>query len=90
MMPIEFKPSLSGCIETLARRAYEESLRDFLASAEGSEELQGRIKLLRLFLESADFRQLRVTCEKWLSEGKDIKLILRKVDGSPETELIVE
>jgi len=32
MLPIEFHPSLSECIETLAKRAYEKSLRDLLVS----------------------------------------------------------
>ena len=57
MLPIEFKPSLSECIETL---------------------------------ESTDFRQLRAECEKRLSEGKGARLILRLVNGEPETKLIVK
>ncbi len=55
MLPIEFKPSLSECIVTLAKRAYEESLRDCLAPAGYSKELQEKVKLRWLFLESADF-----------------------------------
>jgi hypothetical protein len=90
MEPIEFRPSLSECIETLAKRAYEESLRNCLESTEISKELRARIKLLRLFLGSTDFRQLRAACERGLSEAKVVKLILRMVDGRPETKLIVE
>ena len=87
MLPIEFKPSLSECIETLAKREYEESLRDCLAPTEDSKELQEKIKLPRLFLESADFRQLRAVCERWLSEGKGVKLILRLVNGKPRSQI---
>ena len=63
MLPIEFKPSLSERIETLAKRAYEESLRNCLAPAEDSKELQEKVKLRWLFLESADFSQLQAECE---------------------------
>ena len=90
MLPIEFKPSLSECIETLAKREYEESLRDYLESPENKEELQERIELLRLFLESTDFRQLRAECEKRFSEGTSASLILRLVNGELETKLIVK
>ena len=88
--PIEFKPSLSECIETLAKREYEESLRACLVSPENSDELQEKIKLLRLFLESANFSQLRAECEKWLSASKGIRVILNLVDENPETKLIVK
>jgi len=90
MLPIEFKPSLAECIETLAKREYEESLRNYLESPENNEELQEKIRLLRLFLESTDFRQLRAECEKRLSKGKSAGLILRLVNGEPEIKLIVE
>ena len=90
MLPIEFKPGLSECIETLAKREYEESLRDYLQLPENNEELQEKIELLRLFLESTDFRQLRAECEKWLSKGKSTRLILKLVNGVPETKLIVK
>jgi len=90
MLPIEFKPSLSECIETLAKREYEENLRDCLSSPESSEELQEKIKLLQLFLESANFSQLRVECEKQLSKGRGVRVTLNLVDGEPETKLIME
>ena len=90
MLPIEFKPSLSECIETLAKREYEEGLRAYLVSPENSEELQEKMKLLRLFLESADFSRLRAECEKRLSKGRGVRVTLNLVDGEPVTQLIVE
>ena len=90
MKPIEFKPSLSECIETLAKRAYEEGLRNCLESTEISKELQERIKLLRLFLESADFSQLRAECERLLSKGMGVKLILRLMNSKPHIKVMVE
>jgi len=90
MEPIEFKPSLSECIETLAKRAHEESLRNCLESTEISKELQERIKLLRLFLESADFSQLRAECERWLSKGRGVKLVLSLMNSKPHIKMVVE
>ena len=56
MLPIEFEPSFSECIETLAKKEYEESLRNYLESPENNEELQEKMRHPRLFLESTDFR----------------------------------
>ena len=90
MRSIEFKPSLSECIQTLARREYQQGLQRYLASTENSQELQGRIELLRLFLESADFSKLRVESEKWLSAGRSVKFIVILENGKAVTQLIVE
>jgi len=90
MLSIEFKPSLAACIETLAKREYEESLRNCLLLPESKEELQEKIKLLQLFLESANFSRLRAECEERLSEGKCVRVSLNLVDGEPVTKLIVE
>ena len=90
MMSIEFKPSLSECIETLAKREYRESLRSCLASTKISKELQEKVELLRLFLESADFSKLRADCERWLLESRGVKFILSLVCGKPEIKIIVE
>ena len=90
MMPIEFRPTLSQCVETLAKREYRESLQGYMASTENSEALAEKIELLRLFLESADFSKLRAESEKWLSAGRGVKFILRLENGKPETKLILE
>ena len=90
MLPIEFKPSLAACIETLAKREYEESLRNCLLLPESQEELQEKVKLLQLFLESANFSQLRAECEKCLSKGRGVRVTLNLVEGEPVTQLIVE
>ena len=90
MMLIEFKPTLSQCVETLAKREYRESLQGYMASTENSKALAEKIELLRLFLETADFSKLRAESEKWLSEGRGVKFILRLENGKPETKLILE
>ena len=90
MMLIEFKPTLSQCIETLAKREYRESLQSYMASTENSKALAEKIELLRLFLETADFSKLRAESEKWLSEGRGTKFILSLENGKPKTKLILE
>ena len=89
-MSIEFKPSLSECIETLARREYRKNLQSCLASRENSQELQAKVELLRLFLGSADFSKLRAESEGWLSRGRGVRFILSLQDGKPETRIVVE
>ena len=60
MDQIELVPDLSHCIETVARREYENLARNYLQSGKGDSELGEKIELLRSFLESADFRKLRL------------------------------
>ena len=76
MVQIELRPSHEECIETLTRREYEKSLRDCIASETDGNELVERLELLRLFLQSADFRELRTESESWLSQGKEVKFVL--------------
>jgi hypothetical protein len=59
MVPIELKPNLSSCIETLSKREYEQTLNLLLKKGSVDEELGERLEVLRLFLESADFGHLR-------------------------------
>ncbi len=80
-MPIEFRPSLSECIETPAGREYWRSLQSCLMSTENSQGLQTKVELLRLFLESADFSRLRAESEGWLSEGRNVRFILSLQNG---------
>jgi len=89
-MLIEFKPSLSECIETLAKREYRESLRSCMASTGNDKELQEKVELLRLFLEAADFGKIRALCDKWLSQGRRVKFIISLERGKPETKLLLE
>ena len=89
MVQIEFRPSHEECIETLARREYERSLRGCLASEKVGSELVEKMELLRLFLQSADFRRLRAESEGWLSRGKGVKFVLSLEDGKLKTELVV-
>ena len=89
MVQIELRPSHEECIETLTRREYEKSLRVCIASGKNGNELVEKLELLRLFLQSADFRGLRAESENWLSQGKEVKFVLGLENGKLRTELVV-
>ncbi|MEW6666160.1 MAG: hypothetical protein AB1512_13200 [Thermodesulfobacteriota bacterium] len=86
MTEIELKPTLSHCIETVAKREYERVL-SLLLSGKQEDSLLDELELLRLFLESADFRSLRSRCEEALLAGKQTEMVLRSTDGIPPYEI---
>jgi hypothetical protein len=86
MMEIKLEPSLSHCIETVAKRRYERVLSLILGGKQ-EDSLLDELELLRLFLESADFRQLRSRCEEPLLEGRRIEITLRPALGVPPYEI---
>ncbi len=71
MPRIELQPDLSRCIETVARDEYGQALRALLAGGD-DEGLAERAELLRRFLETADFRDLRRQSERHLLGGKKV------------------
>lgn len=83
MLQIELAPDLSHCIETVARREYSETMRKLLATGQESGELQERIELLRLFLKTMDFKELRRESEKYLAGGKKVKFVVYLNEGVP-------
>ena len=83
---IELEPELSACIETKARREYQKTFNQLLEQ-DDNEELQERIELLRLFLESTDFGKLRSEYEKHLAAGNKVKFILQLANGEPEYKI---
>jgi hypothetical protein len=88
MARLELTPTLSSCIETTAKREYWQAVGEYLRT--GERELEEKIELLRLFLEKADFRELRRQSEKYLIEGKNIKFILYLEQGEPKYEMKVD
>lgn len=88
MLRVKLHPDLSRCIETVARDEYERGLRSLLAG-EGGERLAERTELLRLFLETADFSDLRRQSERYLLEGKKVASIVYMAEGALRYELQV-
>jgi hypothetical protein len=88
VLRVKLQPDLSRCIETTARDEYERGLRSLLAG-EGGERLAERTELLRLFLETADFSQLRRQSERHLLEGKKVAFTVYMDEGVLKYELQV-
>lgn len=88
MPRVELQPDLSRCIETVAREEYERGLRELLAGKR-DEELAERTELLRLFLETADFRDLRAQSERHLLAGRKVTFTVYMDEGAARCELQV-
>jgi hypothetical protein len=86
---IELEPSLSSCVETLAKREYEKALSTILKAGTENEELSERLEVLRLFLESTDFGALRSRYEKYLEEGKKVRFRIYSAKGKVNCKLTV-
>jgi len=87
MLKIELVPDLSHCIETVAKREYRDAISKLLSGAEADEVLQERVELLRLFLETADFKRLRRESEERLMQGKRVTFALYLEEGTPKYKL---
>ena len=85
---MELEPELSACVETQAKRQYEQILDQLLKKGE-EKGLGEKLELLRLFLESTDFSKLRNKYEKHLLEGSKVKFILYLEKGKPRYEMII-
>ena len=89
-MTIELIPTLDLCIEGTARHEYLKSADEYMQQAKKSRKLEDKIELLRVFLETMDFRKLRAESEKYLIEGKNVRFILTSEEGKPKYEMKVE
>ena len=87
---IELVPELDHCIETAARREFSKSRDEYLQSGVENKELEGKIELLRMFLDTADFREMRRESEKYLTQGKAVRFILNMEEGKLKYEIKVE
>ena len=88
-MNIGLIPTLDLCIESTARREYLKSTDEYMRKGQKDRKLEEKIELLRMFLETVDFRKLRADSEKHLIEGKNVRFILTLVKGNPEYEMKV-
>jgi hypothetical protein len=72
MLKIELVPDLDHCIETVAKREYNETVHKLLSEKAASDELKNKAETLRLFLETADFKKLRAESEAHLLKGEQV------------------
>ena len=87
---IELIPTLSHCIETVAKTEYWRSVDEYLKKRKEDKELEEKIELLRSFLETEDFGVLRRQSEKHLMNGKQVKFTLCIRNGKQAHEMTVE
>jgi len=83
---IILEPNLSRCIETMARDEFQRSTR-LLLEGESRPGLAERTELLRLFLETADFRELRRLSEPLLAEGRRVTFTVYEDAGAARYRL---
>ncbi len=89
LIPVELKPSLSCCIETLSKQEYERTLNLILKKGTIDEALGERLEVLRLFLESTDFGHLRSQYEGFLTDGKEVTFLIFPEEGKVTYKLLV-
>ena len=89
MLKIALVPDLSHCIETVARRKHAELSQGLLGSETGNTETEEKLEILRLFLETADFRKLRSESEKQLIDGRNVRFTVYLEGGVPKCEMHV-
>ena len=89
MLKIDLLPALSQCIETVAKKEYDEAVRQLLAIGEGNEELRERAEILRTFLETTNFKILRSESERYLVEGRRVKFVVYFDGGATKCDMQV-
>ena len=80
-MEIKLEPTLASCIETVTKKEYERVLGALLKMDHEDENLAEELELLRTFLESADFGDLRSRTDELLLQGKKVECILKTTDS---------
>ena len=87
---VKLAPTIKSCIETTAQREYWKCVDEYLKMGSEDKRLEERIELLRGFLETANFAELRSQSEKHLIDGKRVTFNLSTRKGKPTYEMVVE
>lgn len=87
---IELIPTLNHCVETTARQEFWKCANEYLRIGKEDRGLEEKMELLRMFLGSMDFRELRRQSEEYLTDGKTVRFILYLQEGKPKYELKVD
>ena len=90
MLSIELVPDLSHCVETVAKKEFQETLQRILSAEEVSDQLKDKAEILRFFLETADFRNLRAESESHLQRGEKVKYIVYLENGIAKYEIVTD
>jgi hypothetical protein len=80
---ITLHPSLDACIETQAKRLFNQTASTLLKTPDDIR-LQEQLETLRLFLEQADFHKLRAESEPLLLEGRKVTFTIWREGGKAQ------
>jgi len=81
MGQVELFPDLEHCIETTARMEHGKTVGQLMASIKVNKKLSEKAEILRIFLETADFKKLRSESEKYLLNSKDVEFVIYLENG---------
>ncbi len=87
---IVLAPTVSHCIETVAKSEYWKNVNNYLKKRREDKRLEGKIELLMSFLETADFANLRRQSEEHILHGKQVKFIVTIKNKKIHYDMIVE
>ncbi|MFC1956138.1 hypothetical protein ACFLWZ_06435 [Chloroflexota bacterium] len=76
MLKVELIPDLTHCIETVARIEHATILKQLLRPGQRNKVLEEKLEIIRLFLETSDFKRLRAESEKRLMNGEKIRFLV--------------
>jgi hypothetical protein len=77
------------CVKCLAEAQYRDCLRELLRAGGEGKGLEETYEGLVALLKSPELEKLRDECEKYLAEGRDVKLVLHLGQGEPRYEIKV-
>jgi hypothetical protein len=77
------------CIKCLAEEQSRDCLRQLLKGGSEAKELQETYEALVSLLKSPELQKLRDESERYLAEGRDVKVVLHLGEGEPRYELKV-
>jgi hypothetical protein len=86
---IVLTPTISHCIETVAKREYWKNVNECLKKRKEDKRLERKIELLRSFLITADFANLRRESEEHILHGEQVQFIVSMKNNKLLYEMIV-
>ena len=78
------------CLKCLAEHELNDCLMQLLREEEDDKETQQRFEALVSFLKSPESKRLRDESEKYLAEGKQVKVKMNFESGKPKYKLIID
>jgi hypothetical protein len=78
------------CIKCLAEEKLFSCMRELLKEEKDMDALQQRYQILYSFLKSPDLEKLCNEAERYLAEGKEVRVSITLKDGKPEYKIKLE